>query len=551
MATVYLAHDPHFNRDVAIKVLPPQFMHDPMFLTRFKREAQTIAALEHEAIVPVHDFGEADGQPFLVMRYLSGGSLVERIARGALPVAEASTIVQRIGLALDEAHGKGIIHRDLKPGNILFDHHGNAFLSDFGIVKLAESTTTFTGSNIIGTPAYMSPEQARGDANLDRRSDVYALGAILFEMLSGQQPYQADTPMGMAVKHITEPVPRITSVKQDIPTAYEAIIMQAMDKNPDKRFATAGEFALAVSGVSGHKQAADNLAETEVLANDYYVSPSNSATDSKRVPRRWALALIPVVVLVGLFLWGSRSFGFFADPEIEETAEPTTASVAAATLLVTEAAQIALVPSNTPTQTATNTATATIQPTNTHTATPRPTATSTVTLTPTATATNTPVPILPPRLISPTHGIYQSPITFEWQGTPGASYQVTLRHVDSNTVHTSDWISGSSWTFDLPSEQFGNWEWYVTVRNGGRSDLRTFVFDPFPNSGGSSIFSIYDFNKDCYINETDIDIIASTWNSEDPDDLEKYDYNNNGVIDTSDIQQVANLYSEDPYCTLP
>ena len=101
MATVYLAHDPHFNRDVAIKVLPPQFMHDPMFLARFKREAQTIAALEHETIVPVYDFGEADGQPFLVMRYLSGGSLVERIARGALPVAEASTIVQRIGLALD------------------------------------------------------------------------------------------------------------------------------------------------------------------------------------------------------------------------------------------------------------------------------------------------------------------------------------------------------------------------------------------------------------------------------------------------------------------
>ena len=548
MATVYLAHDPHFNRDVAIKVLPPQFMHDPMFLARFKREAQTIAALEHETIVPVYDFGEADGQPFLVMRYLSGGSLVERIARGALPVAEASTIVQRIGLALDEAHSKGIIHRDLKPGNILFDHHGNAFLSDFGIVKLAESTTTFTGNNIVGTPAYMSPEQARGDANLDRRSDVYALGAILFEMLSGQQPYQADTPMGVAVMHITEPVPRITSVKQDIPTAYEAIIMQAMDKNPDKRFATAGEFALAVSGVSGHKQAADNLAETEVLANDYYVSPSNSATDSKRVSRRWALTLIPVVVLVGLFLWGSRSFGFFADPEIEETAEPTTASVAAATLPVTEAAQIALVPSNTPTQAATNTATATIQPTNTHTATPRPTATSTVTLTPTATATNIPVPILPPQLISPTHGIYQSPITFEWQGTPGASYQVTLRHVDSNTVHTSDWISGSSWTFDLPSEQFGNWEWFVTVRNGGRSDLRTFVFDPFPNSGPT--FSIYDLNKDCYINQADGDIITSKFFSTDPADLQLCDYDGDGRVDLDDYIQFLDHTSDEPYCSL-
>jgi eukaryotic-like serine/threonine-protein kinase len=199
MATVYLAHDPHFNREVAIKILPPQFMHDPMFLGRFKREAQTIAALEHQAIVPVYDFGEADEQPFLVMRYMSGGSLAERIAKEPLPLAEAAAIVQRIGSALDEAHNKGIIHRDLKPGNILFDHHGHAFLSDFGIVKLAESTTTFTGDNIIGTPAYMSPEQARGESNLDGRSDIYALGAILFEMLSGQQPYNADTPMGVIV----------------------------------------------------------------------------------------------------------------------------------------------------------------------------------------------------------------------------------------------------------------------------------------------------------------------------------------------------------------
>lgn len=551
MATVYLAHDPHFNRDVAIKVLPPQFMHDPMFLTRFKREAQTIAALEHEAIVPVYDFGEADGQPYLVMRHMSGGSLVERIAQGALPLAEAAVIVQRIGSALDEAHSKGIVHRDLKPGNILFDHHENAFLSDFGIVKLAESTTTFTGSNIIGTPAYMSPEQARGDAHLDGRSDVYALGAILFEMLSGQQPYQADTPMGMAVKHITEPVPRITSVKQDIPIAFEAIIIQAMDKNPDKRFATAGEFASEVKGGLGQNQAANYLAETEVLPVDYNVTSPNTSADSKRGSRRWGLAIIPVIVLLGLFLWGSRSFGFFAAPEVEETVEPLATMVVAATLPVTEAAQIVLEPSHTPTQAATNTSTATIQPTNTHTATPRPTATSTATWTPTATATNTPVSILPPQLISPTHGIYQSPITFEWQATSGASYRVTLRHVDSDTMHTSDWISGSSWTFDFPSEQFGNWEWYVTVSNGNRSDPGTFVFDPFPNNG--SVFSIYDVNRDCYVNSEDTDIVGSAFGAEQGDDryVKEWDFNNDGRIDIWDINQMGQNFSEDPYCTLP
>lgn len=506
MATVYLAHDPHFNRDVAIKVLPPQFMHDPMFLARFKREAQTIAALEHEAIVPVYDFGEANGQPFLVMRYLSGGSLVERIAKGALPIEDAAIIVQRIGLALDEAHSKGIIHRDLKPGNILFDHHGNAFLSDFGIVKLAESTTTFTGSHIIGTPAYMSPEQARGDAKLDGRSDIYALGAILFEMLSGQQPYQADTPMGMAVKHITDPVPRITSVNQDIPTTFEAIIMQAMDKQPDKRFATAGELAAALKGVQGPNQAVNYVAETEVLPADYIASPSTAAGGSKRASHRWAVAIVPVVVLVGLFLWGGRSLGFFTASNAEATSEPSPKAVSVVTVLATETLQNMAEPSHTPTQAVTNTATATIRPTNTHTATPRPTNTSTATWTPTATATNTPIPILPPQLISPTHGIYQSPITFEWQGTPGASYQVTLRHVESNTVHTSDWISSSSWTFDLPSEQFGNWEWYVTVLNGVQSDSGTFVFDPFPSSGGSSLLG--DINGDCVVDDKDYQIWA-------------------------------------------
>jgi serine/threonine-protein kinase len=188
MATVYHAHDPHFKRDVALKVLPREFLHDPTFRARFEREAQTIAQLEHPAIVPVYDFGEETGQPYIVMRYMSGGSLADRLRRESLATSEAARIVTRLAPALDEAHSQGIVHRDLKPANILFDQRGDPYISDFGIAKLSQDSATFTGSAIVGTPAYMSPEQARGEKDLDGRSDIYALGVILFEMLTGKRP---------------------------------------------------------------------------------------------------------------------------------------------------------------------------------------------------------------------------------------------------------------------------------------------------------------------------------------------------------------------------
>ena len=173
MGTVYLAHDPRFRRNVAVKVLPRQYTHDPKFRARFEREAQTIAALEHPAIVPVHDFGEDDGQPFLVMRYMPGGSLAEKLTKGALSLKQTATILDRIGSALDRAHSKGIIHRDLKPGNILFDGYGEAYLADFGIAKMAEATAALTGNSLIGTPAYLSPEQVTGH-EIEGRADIYA-----------------------------------------------------------------------------------------------------------------------------------------------------------------------------------------------------------------------------------------------------------------------------------------------------------------------------------------------------------------------------------------
>jgi serine/threonine protein kinase len=242
MATVFLALDPRFKREVAVKVLPRQFTHDPQFRVRFEREAQTIARLDHSAIVPVFDYGEEDDQPFLVMRYMPGGSLSDRLQAGPLPLTEAAAILSRIAGALDRAHSLDIVHRDLKPANILFDQYGDAFLADFGIVKVAQATSTLTGSAIIGTPAYMSPEQVQGTA-VGAKSDIYTLGVILFEMLTGKQPYAADTPMGMAVKHIIDPVPRILDARADLPVGLDAVINCAMAKEADKRYSTATDLA--------------------------------------------------------------------------------------------------------------------------------------------------------------------------------------------------------------------------------------------------------------------------------------------------------------------
>jgi serine/threonine protein kinase len=248
MAVVYLATDPFMSREVAIKVLPRQFTFDPQFRARFQREAQVIAKLDHPAIVPVYDFGEHEEQPFIVMRYMKGGALADRLKeKGPIPVNEAAEILKRIGGALDEAHQKGIVHRDLKPGNILFDDRGDAFVADFGIVKMSEATVQYTGNAIIGTPGYMSPEQARGDEELDGRSDIYSLGAIAYEMLTGKLPYQSDTPMGLVMKHILDPVPDLRTARPDLPTNTATVISTAMAKEPNMRYQTCLAIANALS----------------------------------------------------------------------------------------------------------------------------------------------------------------------------------------------------------------------------------------------------------------------------------------------------------------
>ena len=246
MATVYHAYDPSFERDVAVKVLPRAFLHDSQFRARFEREAKTVATLEHSAIVPVYDFGEEDGQPYIVMRMMSGGDLADRLKKGSVNFDEAKNIIDRLGGSLDAAHDKGIIHRDLKPGNILFDQYNNAYLSDFGIARLAHGSNTLTGENIIGTPAYMSPEQIQGEKDIDGRSDLYSLGIIFYQMLKGNTPFQATTPAKVMMMHILEPVPELSELDPNLPPLVSDWLQKVLAKDPDDRFSTAKEMTEAL-----------------------------------------------------------------------------------------------------------------------------------------------------------------------------------------------------------------------------------------------------------------------------------------------------------------
>ena len=247
MAAVYKAYQPSMDRHVAIKVLPSQLAESKEFVTRFQQEARIIARLEHPHILPVFDYGESDGVAYFVMRYLEAGTLKDRmIAKRPLPLNEIDRIFTQLTDALSYAHGHGVVHRDLKPANALVDSQGNLFLTDFGIAKLLESASprlTQTDA-IMGTPAYISPEQAQARA-VDQRSDIYSLGIILYEMVTGRVPFEAETPLAIILKHVSDPLPPPSLIKKDISPMLEQLILKALAKDPEDRFETAAEFLAA------------------------------------------------------------------------------------------------------------------------------------------------------------------------------------------------------------------------------------------------------------------------------------------------------------------
>jgi serine/threonine protein kinase len=284
MANVYKAYQPSVDRYVAIKVLPSQLAESQEFATRFHQEARIIAKLEHPHILPVFDYGESDGVAYFVMRYLEAGTLKDKMEAGRpLPLKDIDRIFTQLAEALSYAHSFGIIHRDLKPANALIDSHGNIFLTDFGIAKLMESASprlTQTDA-IMGTPAYISPEQAQSQP-VDQRADIYSLGIILYEMVTGGVPFTADTPLAVLFKHISDPLPLPSLVKPDIPPSIEKVILKALAKDPKDRFSTADEFVAAWKRALEEKETVRSAPETTSTPTRYTV-PSNQ-TQAKPAP---------------------------------------------------------------------------------------------------------------------------------------------------------------------------------------------------------------------------------------------------------------------------
>jgi serine/threonine protein kinase len=262
MAAVYLGHDPLIKRDVAIKVMFAQLMaSDPTFFDRFQNEAETIASLEHPAIVPIYDFGHQGDQSYIVMRYMPGGTLEPRISAGSIKLQDTASIIERVAGGLDEAHSKGIVHRDIKPANILFSTDGKAFLSDFGIAKNTETSGLTADNSMIGTVEYMSPEQIQGVKDIDGRTDVYSLGIVLFFMLTGKLPFKRDTMVSTIMAHLTEPVPSVQAALPKSRLPWDDILAKALAKDPSERYQTAGDMARDVNSLLSGKWYLSKLLE--------------------------------------------------------------------------------------------------------------------------------------------------------------------------------------------------------------------------------------------------------------------------------------------------
>ncbi|VAW36830.1 Serine/threonine protein kinase PrkC, regulator of stationary phase, partial [hydrothermal vent metagenome] len=243
MATVYKGHHTRLDRHVAIKVLHTVFKDDDNFLRRFTREAQVVARLEHGNIVPIYDFAEHDGFPYLVMRYIAGETLKDRLNKGALSRNELIRVTSGIADGLDYAHNQGVLHRDVKPSNILLTQGGGVFISDFGLARITQAgESTLSQDMIMGTPQYISPEQAKGTTELDGRTDIYSFGIIVYEMVTGQVPFYSDTGYSVIHSQIFDPPPLPSSLNSKISPAMEAVLLKVLSKEPAERYATAGEF---------------------------------------------------------------------------------------------------------------------------------------------------------------------------------------------------------------------------------------------------------------------------------------------------------------------
>ncbi|MCA9906049.1 MAG: serine/threonine protein kinase, partial [Anaerolineae bacterium] len=401
MATVYRAYQPSIGRFVALKIIHRAIASDSKALERFQREARLIARLEHPHLLPVYDYNGEHDPPYIVMRYLEGGTLKDALEAGAIPLTDTVHILRQVSAALDYAHRQGVIHRDIKPSNVLIDTEGNAFLMDFGIARLVESESGITQTGFaVGTPTYMSPEQGMGLHNVDGRSDIYALGIVLFQMLVGRAPFEGENAMAIIMQQIQTPSPNVSELNPELQPEIDEVVKRALEKQPDERYQTATELAIDLaraanlpadatpSAIKATAQSAyrdilasraarqDELDKTMAGFEAQRNQPLSSKSDSEGTGtptaqptvrrswlRTWLLVFAVGLALVALALALPRSAA-------DVSATMTANAVIAAN-------------SQTPTRTRTPTVTRTSTPSATPTLTATPTETPTVTPTPT------------------------------------------------------------------------------------------------------------------------------------------------------------------------
>jgi len=237
MATVFKAYHAALDRFVALKVLHPAFHEDQTFTGRFQREARVVAKLEHPSIVPIYDYADQEKRPYLVMKYIEGVTLKSRLSQGPLNATEISQVVDAVGSALAYAHDQGILHRDVKPSNVLINEEGQMYLADFGLARIAQAgESTLSSDSIMGTPQYISPEQARGDKDLDLGTDIYSFGVMLYEMVVGQVPFSADTPFSIIHDHIYTALPMPRAINDKVPESVELVLLKALAKERADRY---------------------------------------------------------------------------------------------------------------------------------------------------------------------------------------------------------------------------------------------------------------------------------------------------------------------------
>jgi serine/threonine-protein kinase len=248
---VYRAHQPVVDRQVAVKVILPEFANQPDFIRRFETEAQLVAQLEHLHIVPLYDYWRDPDGAYLVMRLMKGGNLEDLVEKGSLPLAQVAHVLEQVVSALSAAHRKGIVHRDLKPANILLDEDGNAYLSDFGIAKAigAQSGLTLTGA-IVGTPAFISPEQVQS-LPITPQTDIYSLGVMLYVMLTGKHPFPETSPGDLIARHLRDPLPDLQDFSPDLPPELDSVIQHATAKDPAERYPDVDSFLADLRRILG------------------------------------------------------------------------------------------------------------------------------------------------------------------------------------------------------------------------------------------------------------------------------------------------------------